>query len=181
MGNRDSRLSREGTQRTERSTQDREVSQDHELTDQERLDALRRSYFAQALPDLPKIPGYHTIWLTTTNSRDPISGRIRLGYEPLSAADFPGWEHAALKTGDYMGFIGVNEMLAFKLPMRLYEMYMREAHHDAPNREEEKLNATIDTIAQEAERRKAKVIVEEGSQELGRGPLRPKFEGTSLE
>lgn len=180
MGNRDERLSRNGTEREEREMSDRPVTQDRELTDSERLDALRASYFAQALPDLPQIPGYHSIWLTTTNPRDPIHGRIRLGYEPLRATDVPGWEHAAIKSGEWEGCIGVNEMLAFKLPMRLYEMYMREAHHDAPNREEEKLRVTLETIREQAQSKGADVVMGDGSEELGKASSGPVFEGTSL-
>jgi len=46
-----------------------------------------------------------------------------MGYEPIKPEDVPGWEYATLKTGDWAGFIGVNEMLAFKLPMDLYGKY----------------------------------------------------------
>lgn len=178
--NRDARLAQDGTARKERSAKDRSNTQNRELTDSERLEALKNSYFAQALPDLPHEDGWHECWLTTTNPRDPIQGRIRLGYEPMRADMFPGWEYAALKTGDYAGIIGVNEMLAFRLPMRLYEAYMREAHHDAPNREEEKLSATVQNIRQEAERKKAQLVVEEGTAELGSNRKRPIFEGTNL-
>jgi hypothetical protein len=41
-------------------------------------------------------------------------------------------------------------MLAFKLPMSLYEKFMREAHHDAPLREEEKLTDTAEFMQQQA-------------------------------
>lgn len=180
MGNRDDRLNRSGQERAEREATDRPVTQDREMTDSERLDALRASYFAQALPDLPPIPGYHTIWLTTTNPRDPIHGRIRLGYEPVRGSDIPGWEHSAIKSGEWEGCIGVNEMLAFKLPMRLYEMYMTEAHHDAPNREEEKLSAALNVIREQAMMKGAQVEIQEGSAELGDTSKRPIFEGTSL-
>jgi hypothetical protein len=131
------------------------------------LDMLRGQFFQSSLPDLPKLPGYHNIWLTTTNPRDPIHGRIRLGYEPIKATDIPGWEHSAIKSGEWEGFIGVNEMLAFKLPDRLYQMYMKEAHHDAPQREEEKLSSTLDVIRQQAERSGARVEAGNGTEELG--------------
>lgn len=179
--NRDSRLNREGSERAERVKKDRAITQNRELTDQERLDALRRNFFAQSLPDLPEIDGFHVCWLTTTNPRDPIAGRIRLGYEFIRAADIPGWEYAALKTGDYIGCVGVNEMIAMKLPMHLYEMYMTESHHNAPNQEEEKLRANIESWQEEALRKRAKLIVEEGNEGIGNAPSRPIFEGTSLE
>jgi hypothetical protein len=106
-------------------------------------------------------------WLTTTNPRDSIQGRIRLGYEPVKPEDVPGWEYATLKTGDWAGFIGVNEMLAFKLPMSLYSRFMREAHHSAPLREEEKLTDTAEFLEQQARSSKSKLMVGEGNMEMG--------------
>ena len=143
------------------------------LSDEERLDEFRKSFFQSVLPDLPPIPGYHVFWLTTTNPRDSIPGRVRLGYEPVKSEDIPGWEHATMKTGDYAGCIGVNEMIAFKLPMNLYEAYMREAHHTQPLYEEEKLSSVLDVIREEASMaaksgaRGIKFEIEEGMAELG--------------
>lgn len=143
------------------------------LSDEERLDEFRKSFFQSVLPDLPPIPGYHVCWLTTTNPRDSIPGRVRLGYEPVQAKDVPGWEYASMKTGEYAGCIGVNEMLAFKLPMSLYEAYMREAHHTQPLFEEEKLSSVLETIREEAAMaaksgaRGIKFEMEDGQAELG--------------
>jgi len=124
--------------RESRGMQDRVVTQDRKISDTDRLDMFRQSLFQSALPDLPEIPGYHVCWLTTTNPRDSIHSRRSLGYEPVLPEEVPGWDYASLKTGEYAGLIGVNEMVAFKLPMRLYEMYMNEAHHERPNAEEGK-------------------------------------------
>lgn len=93
--------------------------------------------------------------------------RIRLGYEPVKPEDVPGWEYATIKTGDWQGFIGVNEMLAFKLPLSLYEKYMREAHHDAPMREEEKLTDTAEFLEQQARASKSKLTMGDGNMEIG--------------
>jgi len=57
-----------------------------------------------------------------------------------------------VKTGEWTGFIGVNEMLAFKLPLSLYEKFMQEAHHDAPLREEDKLAEVAEMMRDQAER-----------------------------
>lgn len=67
-------------------------------------------------------------------------------------------------------------MLAFKLPNRLYEMYMKEAHHDAPLREEQKLSATLDVIREQAERRGARLEAGDGTEELGAAVPVPVFE-----
>ncbi len=159
--------------RRSRKVDDRDHTQNIVLSDEERLDEFRKSFFQSVLPDLPPIPGYHVCWLTTTNPRDSITGRMRLGYEPVKEGDVPGWETISLKTGEYAGCIGVNEMIAFKLPMNLYEAYMREAHHNQPLSEERKLTAAIDVIREEAAQvaksgaRGIKIEAEPGMAELG--------------
>lgn len=160
--------------RKDRTVEDRkDLATERVITDEQRLDEFRKSFFQSVLPDLPPISGYHVCWLTTTNPRDSIAGRVRLGYEPVKVADVPGWEHASLKGGEWQGCIGVNEMIAFKLPMSLYEAYMREAHHTQPLYEEEKLSSVLDTIREEAAAnaksgsRGIKFEVEEGMAELG--------------
>ena len=156
-----------GDSRTNRVLQDRAVTESRELSEDERVAMFRQQFFQSSLPDLPAIPGWHMCWLTTTNPRDSIQMRIRLGYEPVKADDVPGWEYATLKTGDWQGFIGVNEMLAFKLPLSLYEKYMREAHHDAPLREEEKLTDTAEFLEQQAKSSKSRITVGDGNLALG--------------
>lgn len=156
--------------RENRGMQDRQATQNRTISDSDRLDMFRQSLFQSALPDLPEIPGYHVCWLTTTNPRDSIHSRRSLGYEPVLPEEVPGWDYASLKTGEYAGMIGVNEMVAFKLPMRLYEMYMKEAHHERPNAEEGKLADTADFIRAEARRRGADVIEGDGISSL-RSPM----------
>lgn len=152
----DARLSEDfdvvGRRQATRHAQDRQVTEQRELTEDDRLEMFRNQLFNDALPDLPDLPGYHMCWLTTTNPRDPIFRRMQLGYEPVKPDEVPGMAHATLKTGDYAGMIGVNEMLAFKLPMSLYLKFMQEAHHDAPLREEDKLAEVAEMMRNEAER-----------------------------
>lgn len=136
--------------RSSREFSDRPATENRAISDDARLDMFRQSLFQSALPDLPDMPGYHLCWLTTTNPRDSIHSRRSLGYEPVMPEEVPGWEYASIKTGEYSGLIGVNEMLAFKLPMRLYEIYMKEAHEERPRQEEAKLADTADFIRQTA-------------------------------
>lgn len=159
----------------DRAMQDRSITDNRDLTDMRRLEAFRQQFFQSALPDLQKIPGYHVCWLTTTDSRDPVHGRIRIGYELIKASDMPGWEHSSLKSGDYAGCIGVNEMLAAKIRLELYELYMRENHHNAPLGEEEKLQATSRAKAEELAKQGAQLIIEEGQSSLGRQLSPPSF------
>jgi len=150
--NTDERLKKElGVGRQSREMEDRQVTENREVTDDDRLEMFRAQLFNDALPDLPNIPGYHMCWLTTTNPRDPIHRRIQLGYEPIKASEVPGMEFASVKTGEWAGMIGVNEMIAFKLPEALYQRFMQEAHHDAPLREENKLAETAEIMRQQAE------------------------------
>jgi len=175
----DSKLNAENRQ--SREAGDRKVTEDRVLTDQERLDEFRMTSFQSALPDIPTIEGYHVCWLTTENPRDPIHGRLRLGYEPVKSADIPGWEHASLKTGEWAGCIGINEMIAFKLPLRLYEQYMKEAHHTQPLLEEDKLNEArrqAEEGASAMARRPVSFELFEGQADLGQTPEAPSFEDT---
>jgi hypothetical protein len=136
---------------------------------------FRKRFFQSSLPDLPKIPGYHTCWLTTTNPRDPIHGRIRLGYSILKSSELPGWEYVSLKTGEYAGCIGVNEMLASKIPTPLFEAYMREVHHDQPLEEERRIYEANEMKAEDARRMRAKLVIESGSEDLAQAPEPPPF------
>jgi len=164
--------------RADRHMKDRDVTQNRALSDDERVDEFRQQYFQSALPDLPKISGYHVCWLTTENPRDPIHARMRLGYEPIKTSDIPGWEHAAIKTGEWQGCIGVNEMLAFKLPLELYESYMYINHHEQPLGEEEKLSAAIRNMEAEmnqASKGAVELELEDGTAALGTAPEPPPF------
>lgn len=154
--------------RENRSASERAATEDRVISDEERVEMFRQQFFQSSLPDLPSLPGYHTCWLTTTNPRDSIHVRMRLGYEPIKPDDIPGWEYVSVKTGEWAGFIGVNEMLAFKLPMSLYEKYMKEAHHDAPLREEESLMALTENLKNQMDAGNSKLFIGEGVAELGR-------------
>jgi hypothetical protein len=174
------RSERAGT-RANRSSNDRAISEDRELSDSERVDMLRRSFFQSALPDLPKRPGWHNCWLTTQNPRDPVHGRMRLGYELLQADEIPEFEHLAIKDGPFKGAISVNEMIAARLPIHLYESFMRAVHYDAPLQEEEAIYSEAMAVSEEAQqsaRRGGKMkapIIEVGTQELGQPRAVPTF------
>lgn len=164
-------------QAQDRPAQDRKATDRRELSDADRLEMFRHQMFDSALPDLPEIPGYHVCWLTTTNSRDPIHRREMLGYTPVRLEEVPGMEHASVKTGEYAGMIGINEMVAYKLPQSLYEQYMQEAHHHAPRREEEKLSQMADMMREQAAQSGTALIEGDGMTDLRQSnPLRGIFE-----
>jgi hypothetical protein len=152
------------------------------LDDQERLTEFRKSLYQSILPNLPKIKGYHVIWLTTNNPADSIQARMRLGYEPIKPDEVPGFESLAIKNAQLgMNLISVNEMVAFKLPLGLYQMYMREAHHDQPLLEEQKLTDAIDAVTEQARhmakrgKKAVRVEYEEGTEAIVEDRPVPKF------
>jgi hypothetical protein len=165
--------------RADRRTEDRSATENRELSDDERVEEFRQQFFQSALPDIPKIDGYHVCWLTTENPRDPIHSRIRLGYEPIRLSDIPGWDHSSIKTGEWEGCIGVNEMIAFKLPIELYEQYMRINHHEQPLEEEKALSSQLREIEAEmnaaAKRGTISLELEDGTAALGVAPEPPPF------
>lgn len=182
----DTRLHRkESSVRAGRAAKDRRATQDRALSDEERIDEFRMAHFQSALPDLPKIRGYHMCWLTTTNPRDPIHTRLRMGYQLVRAEEIPGWDHSSIKSGEYDGFIGVNEMIAAKLPLKLYEAYMKEAHYTRPLQEEENLTRARAKAEEEASQYTKRRISfsddeMEGQAEIGRNvpPPPESFEKT---
>lgn len=151
------------------------------LSDQERLDEFRQSLYNNVLPNLPKIRGYHMIWLTTKNPADTIAARMRMGYELVRPEEVPGFESLSVKTGEWGNVVQVNEMIAAKLPLHLYEMYMREAHHDAPMEEEQKLldaeEAVMEQATERAKRGKKALRIEreEGMDEIVQDRPAPQF------
>jgi hypothetical protein len=168
MHEEDDRLKKEiGAGRRSRASEDRTVTEDRVRTDDDRLAMFRQQMFNDALPDLPPIPGYHVCWLTTTNPRDSIHRRMMLGYTPVTLEDAPGLDHSTLKTGEYAGLLGINEMIAFKLPMHLYEAFMQEAHHIKPAQEAERLNYEAQSLLEQGKRSGLQIEMEEGMAEIG--------------
>lgn len=138
-----------GDMRLDREGDDRALTQNRELNDQVRLEMIRGDGQV-ILPDLPPIEGHHVCWLSTTNSNDPIHRRMQLGYQPIKASDVPEFAFSSIKSGEWQGCIGVNEMIAFKIPLHLYNMYMKELHYHQPLREEEQVNALYDQAQEQA-------------------------------
>lgn len=169
-GTEDARLKKNfdvvGRREATRAGEDRKVTESREVSEDDRLEMFRNNLFNDALPDLPDLEGYHMCWLTTTNPRDPIFRRMQLGYEPVKPEEVPGMVHATIKTGEWTGMVGVNEMLAFKLPLSLYEKFMQEAHHDAPLREENKLAEVAEMMREQAERAGTTMFEGDGMQEM---------------
>lgn len=172
----DSRLKRSAAEtRADRRGQERAVTENRELSDSERREAYRKALYQTHLPDLPPIKGYHVCWLTTTNPKDSIQGRLRIGYELIKTSELPGFEYANVKTGEYAGYIGVNEMLAAKLPLSLYEDFMTISHHEQPLEEEGAILAEVLKQQEATNGLIGNVQLYGGTAQLGKGPAPPRF------
>lgn len=174
--NLDARLKRNAAEsRADRRSVDRPVRENRALSDTERRNAYRKALYQTHLPDLPPIKGYHVCWLTTSNPKDSIHARQRLGYELIKASEVPGFDYASLKTGEWMGFVGINEMLAAKLPLSLYEDYMTISHHEQPLEEEQAIIAEVMKQQEATQGLIGSVQLYGGTAQLGKGPAPPSF------
>lgn len=173
------RVDRNGADRRSRELDSLAEPDDRGLDDDEdeKFALFSQTLFNSVLPDIPPIPGFHVCWLSTNHQADTIPRRIRLGYTPIKPEEIPGFEHSTLKTGEYAGFVGVNEMVAFKLPESLYQRFMQEAHHAEPRRQVEGINAQLDALKGQAERDGGRIVEGDGMAELHKpAPSRGRFE-----
>lgn len=161
--------------RDDRAGEERYLAENRELTDDERLAMFRAARFNAVLPDLPEFDGYHVCWLTTSNPRDSIPQRMRMGYELITVDMCPAWDGVGLKVGPIDNVVGVNEMVAARLPRRLYTAYMKQAHHVDPLSEEEALRATMVEHAENARRIGARVENGDGMEALAEKVAPPTF------
>lgn len=148
---------------------------DYDDMENERFRVFLETSLQSVLPPLPKDPEYHFCWLSTTNPRDTVQNRIRMGYELLTLKMLPGWDNTSLKTGDYAGCIGVNEMIAARIPMRLYDRIMRHVHHTLPLEEEQKLKASNQQMKEQAERSGGRLIEGDGTADVVQRAPVPRF------
>ncbi len=151
----------------------RPTSETRGLSKSDRIARFRTEMYNNVLPTLPDIPGFHVCWLSTTNSSDSVQRRESQGYERIRPDEMPGFEHITLNSGPSAGYIGLNEMVAAKLPLDMWEEYMHISHHERPLDQEEKLRDTVRFIQQAAQEGGAQVYLGDGTQELmggGRAP-----------
>lgn len=134
--------------RHDRASEDagRRAPEEKFISSQERRKMFSEEWTQSALPKLPEIDGWHLCWLSTTNSYDSIDKRIRLGYVPVKADEFPGYETYRVKSGEHVGYISCNEMLLFKLPMDIYQDIMTYQHHEKPREEAEKIRVQVENL-----------------------------------
>jgi hypothetical protein len=127
--------------RESRAKQDSErgSASDELASQQERRRMFRNEWVQESLPTPPDIPGFHVIWLSSTNGYDPIHKRQRMGYTPVTLDEVPGFENFRVKAGEHSGLVACNEMILHKIPRDIFQQIMEELHHYAPQDEADKI------------------------------------------
>lgn len=132
-----------------------------EVSEEERAMLMLDESLANALPNTPKVPGWHFLWASTTNQQNPIQWYLRLGYKPVKREEFPEYGHLKEHSGEFAAFITCNEMVMLKCTEAAYQQIMKEMHHDRPNREAERLLANVDNIKNSTVDSKGRALVTE--------------------
>ncbi len=152
----------------ETSVRDRETTDDRDDRDEQFHANFRDSMSQSKLPALPSIPGYHTCWLTTAHQSDTIQYRLRIGYELITLDEcHADMGAAAMKTGEYTNVVAVNEMVGAKLPLRLYNRYMRDMHEAEPLKQEVGLRSKVEQMRRDAEMHQSRLDEGDGMAGLG--------------
>lgn len=124
----------------------------------------------QPLPDAPKIPGYHTIWLSETNRTQTVQNYLRMGYELVEAEEINAQQFEVPTTGGYKGKVKVNEMILAKVPLERYYQIMRHFHHDEPLSDETSIREQVEGQAEQARSAGTNIALDSGMQTLGKAP-----------
>lgn len=169
------RLARDNDRGSRESERRQTTNATRGLTKSELIAKFRSEMFNNVLPETPQIPGYHLCWLSTTNAYDSIQHREALGYERVKPEDLPGLDHITLTQGSFVGCIGLNELVLFKVPMDLWREYMSIAHHERPFGEEEKIRDAVRYVQETAREGGGDVYLGNGTSEIGRSRRQPTF------
>lgn len=138
-----------GVARRGRPSLDRNITQDRENSDPIRR-AERRAMLSDVntlLPHPPKMPGYHLFWATTTNTKDSVENRQRLGYAFVTRDELPDFVLNTQKSGEATDDrIMINEMVLMKINEQDWEDDMLYKHHDLPNESIDNLKSGINVM-----------------------------------
>lgn len=145
------------------ASEDRTAVDEREVEDNRREEASIDDWSFDKLPQLPVIPGYKTIWLSTTHKQDTISRRQKLGYTPIRPEEAPDLSAYASLSGEAAGVIQCEELVAYKLPEEKWIKYMTHFHHTRPLMDESGIKEEIERIQEQAMSYKGKVEYEGGA------------------
>lgn len=163
----DDRLSKqEDPARADRGAQDAQRFEDDGLamTPAERMRMIRSEWMNEALPTPPKLAGWHLCWLTTNSNYDPLSKRLRLGYQLVRKSEMPSFETGVMdenKNSEFVDYVTCNEMILAKIPEELYQQIMLEFHHNMPLEGEEAIKSSISDNMRHEDSDGNRVIIDE--------------------
>lgn len=147
--NQDERIAKRadnGVARSSRLSLDRSRTENREDSDSIRR-AERRAMLNDVntlLPKSPEIPGYHTFWATTTNNKDTVENRQRMGYTFVTRAELPDFLVNSQKSGESTeDRIMVNEMVLMKILQQDWEEDMLYKHHELPSEQIQNLKDSV--------------------------------------
>ena len=175
------RIRKDAASREDRAMNDRAITQRRQLTDEERVELLKRANFQSSLPNLPRIPGWHVCWVSTTHPNDTPQGREQLGYEYIRREEVPEFTYHDQKSDQFPGVVSWREIVGMKIPLSTYQAFMEELHHNEPSRQEEAIYneaLQVGEQAAQAARRGGKMrapVVDPGTAELGQAREVPNF------
>lgn len=125
-----------GSARQNRLTLDRPQTENRDSADAVRR-AERRAMLNDVntlLPQPPAIPNFHTFWATTTNNKDSVENRQRMGYQFVTRAELPDFLLSSQKMGESTeDRIMVNEMVLMKIDQETWDDDMMYKHYDLPS------------------------------------------------
>lgn len=155
---------------------DRVQNDGSSMSAEQRRRALRQDWVQEILPSPPDLPGFHTCWLSTTNSTDPIYKRVQKGYVPVKASEVPGFGTQYLaQGGEFDGCISCNEMLLFKIDKVVWNDLMTIFHHDMPLEQEAAIRERVEANQERDSNGRALGSVEGDFNNLGRSRGSPSF------
>jgi hypothetical protein len=138
-------IERDATVNTSLASEEHSEKSSIELSDAELIRRFRTSLINNILPTVPSIRGYHLCWVPaqSNNTFDTIQHRQRLGYEVVKPEEMPNYNLNSNRAASVDGCIAYNELVLMKLPLRLYELYMTDLHHEQPIEQERIIKQSI--------------------------------------
>ena len=140
------------SRRGKQADSDARTSDGTVMTPAERRAMLRSEWTQSALPNAPDIPGFHTCWLSTNSSYDPLHKRLKLGYQLVRRDEVKHFSidpNLTNKSKDYQEYVTCVEMILAKIDMDTYHEVMQMFHHDMPLEQEASIRRQQETVEEQ--------------------------------
>jgi|SoimicmetaTmtLMB_FD_contig_31_18324747_length_1281_multi_3_in_0_out_0_2 hypothetical protein len=146
--------------------------------DPERRRRMQEIFNDSVLPNLPRRPGMHRCWVSTTHNSDTPQRRMRLGYwfykhEDAQKENWHADEYAVLDASSiYKGCLMWREMVAMETDEDNVQMILRETGHDRPADQERGIYDQIEGAGEQLRHMGGRTSMAPGMERL-RAPVRP--------